>query len=173
MCRTRNENTAEDFAGSSFISKGIFRWFCRGIVNGVTVPVVTDSNKSYVSHCCYVCAVYKPRDLYVWGQESLDVRGVLGYHLYLLNNLSCLLPVNCSSQRPLSDKTQHSQETGIHAPGGIRAHNPSKRAAADPRLRPRSNWDRLCNLIGTNISEVPSISLFIPKQLNVIYALKC
>jgi len=33
------------------------------------------------------------------------------------------------TQRPLPDNTQHSQETGIHAPGGIRNHNPSKRAA--------------------------------------------
>jgi hypothetical protein len=32
--------------------------------------------------------------------------------------------------------------TNIHAPGGIRTHNPSKRAAADPRLRPRGHWDR-------------------------------
>ena len=35
-----------------------------------------------------------------------------------------------------SDNTQHSQVTDIHAPGGIRTHNPSKREAADPRLRP-------------------------------------
>jgi hypothetical protein len=31
-------------------------------------------------------------------------------------------------------KTQHSQETDIHAPDGIRTHNPSRRAAADPPL---------------------------------------
>ena len=43
----------------------------------------------------------------------------------------------------LPDNTQHSQETDIHAPGGIRTHNPSKRAAGDPRLRPRGHWDRL------------------------------
>jgi hypothetical protein len=42
-----------------------------------------------------------------------------------------------------SDNIQHSQQTDIHAPGGIRTHNPSKRAAADPRLRPRGHWDRL------------------------------
>jgi hypothetical protein len=30
----------------------------------------------------------------------------------------------------------------MHAPGGIRPHNPSKRAAADPRLRRRGHWDR-------------------------------
>jgi hypothetical protein len=39
------------------------------------------------------------------------------------------------SQRPLPDNTQHSQQTNIHALCEIRAHNPSKRAAVDPRLR--------------------------------------
>ena len=34
--------------------------------------------------------------------------------------------------------TQHSQQTDFHVPGGIRTHNPSKRAASDPRLRPSS-----------------------------------
>jgi len=33
-----------------------------------------------------------------------------------------------------SDNTQHSQERDIYAPGVIRTHNPSKPAAADPRL---------------------------------------
>jgi len=41
------------------------------------------------------------------------------------------------SQRPLPDTTQHSQETDINAPGGIRTRNPGKRAAADPRIKPR------------------------------------
>jgi len=34
----------------------------------------------------------------------------------------------------LPGHTQHSQETDIHAPGGIRTHNPNKPAAANPRL---------------------------------------
>jgi hypothetical protein len=38
------------------------------------------------------------------------------------------------SQRPLPDNTQHSQETDIHAPGGIQTRNPSKRATADHAL---------------------------------------
>ena len=46
------------------------------------------------------------------------------------------------SYRPLPDNTQHSQQTNIHAPCGIRTRNPSKRAAADPGLRPRGHWDR-------------------------------
>ena len=47
-----------------------------------------------------------------------------------------------SSQRPLPDNTQHSQQTNIYAPGGIRTQDLSKRAAADIRLRPRGHWDR-------------------------------
>ena len=34
-------------------------------------------------------------------------------------------------------RKQHSQATDIHAFGGIRNHNPSKRPAVDPRLRSR------------------------------------
>jgi hypothetical protein len=49
---------------------------------------------------------------------------------------------------------KHSQETNIHAPGGIRTRNPSKRAAANPRLRPLGHWDwdpvnKLCKYYGT------------------------
>jgi hypothetical protein len=47
------------------------------------------------------------------------------------------------TQRPLPDNTQHSQQTTIHATGGIRTHNTSKRAVVDPRLRPRGGWYRL------------------------------
>jgi hypothetical protein len=45
-------------------------------------------------------------------------------------------------QSPLRDNTQHSQETDIHAPGGIRTRNPSKLAAADSRFKPRDHWNR-------------------------------
>ena len=62
-----------------------------------------------------------------------------------------------SSQRPLPDNTRHSQQTNIHAPGGIRTHDISKWAAADPRLRPRAHWDRLgrrtylCKILAFNL----------------------
>jgi len=36
-----------------------------------------------------------------------------------------------SSQKPLPDNTQHSQQTYIHASGAIRTHNHSQRAATD------------------------------------------
>ena len=49
--------------------------------------------------------------------------------------------VICSSQRPLPDITQHTQQKIIHAPGGIRIHNLNRRAVADLRLRSRGIWD--------------------------------
>ena len=52
------------------------------------------------------------------------------------------------SQRPLPDNTQYSKQTDIHALGGIRTHNLSRRAAADLRLRMRGRWDRLTSLLG-------------------------
>jgi hypothetical protein len=36
----------------------------------------------------------------------------------------------------------HNTETDIHALVGIRTHDPSKRAAEDPLLRPHGHWDR-------------------------------
>jgi len=47
-----------------------------------------------------------------------------------------------AAQRPLPDKTQNSQQTDIHASGGIRSRNPSMRAAVDPSLRPRGHRNR-------------------------------
>jgi hypothetical protein len=38
--------------------------------------------------------------------------------------------------------TTHSQQEKMLAPSGIRTHDPSKRSAADVRLRPRGHWDR-------------------------------
>jgi len=43
------------------------------------------------------------------------------------------------SHRPLPESAQPSQQTDIHASGGILIRSPSKYAAADPRLRPRSH----------------------------------
>jgi hypothetical protein len=55
---------------------------------------------------------------------------------------------------------QHTKlATDIHVHGGIRAHNLTRRAAADPRLRRRDHWDRqLTNLlikIQIDITNIP------------------
>jgi hypothetical protein len=51
------------------------------------------------------------------------------------------------THRPLPDNTLHSQETDIPLRGVIRTRSPSRRAASDPRLRPRGHWDRLCGIL--------------------------
>ena len=42
----------------------------------------------------------------------------------------------------LLPNTTLTTDTNIHVADGIRTHNPSKRAAANPRLKPRGHWDR-------------------------------
>jgi hypothetical protein len=37
---------------------------------------------------------------------------------------------------------QHTQQTNIHAPGGIRTHDRSRRVVVDLRFRPRGHCDR-------------------------------
>jgi hypothetical protein len=56
-------------------------------------------------------------------------------------------------QRPLPDKTQESQQTYIHAPGGIRNQNLIRRAAADLLLRPHGHWDRQMQDYDTEIDN--------------------
>ena len=45
-------------------------------------------------------------------------------------------------RRDLYLTTHITLTTNIHASGGIRISNPSRRSSADPRLRPLSHWDR-------------------------------
>ena len=47
-----------------------------------------------------------------------------------------------AGDRTVVDNTQHVQQKDINALEGISARNPSQRAAANARLRPRSYWDR-------------------------------
>jgi hypothetical protein len=47
------------------------------------------------------------------------------------------------SQRPIPNNSQQSQEIGIRASCRNRTRNPSRRTAADLRLRPRGQWDWL------------------------------
>jgi hypothetical protein len=66
-----------------------------------------------------------------WGPRPPHFRGFV-ITLFRRTTLGRTPLYQWPSQRPLPDNTQHSQETDIHAPGGIRTHNPSKRAAVGP-----------------------------------------
>jgi hypothetical protein len=62
----------------------------------------------------------------------------LGFEITLKTTAHCMSPSERAispTQRPLPEGKNHSQKA--HVSGGIQTRNPSKRAAADPRLRPR------------------------------------
>jgi hypothetical protein len=81
----------------------------------------------------------------------------------------------------------HNRQTSM-PPGGIRTHNLSRRAAADPRLRPRGHWDRrrlwlrkyniICCLNGRKTWCHPPMGqhrlwLYEDRTLNGIFRPKC
>ena len=82
------------------------------------------------------------RDSPQWARASSFTMFLDHTQLYIPQSEDSSGRVISSSQRPLPDNTQHSQQTDIHAPGGIRNHSLSRREVADLRPRPRSHWDR-------------------------------
>jgi hypothetical protein len=60
-------------------------------------------------------------------------------------------------------------KTNIHAPGGIRTHNPSMRAAADPQLRPRGHWDRLSTVL-IHVNLILLTPRYYERHINENYA---
>ena len=53
-----------------------------------------------------------------------------------------------SARRRDAYLTTHNTHNRLHAPGGIQTYNHSRRAASDPRLRPRRHWDLHKMLLG-------------------------
>jgi hypothetical protein len=65
-------------------------------------------------------------------------RGLLMHLSYSMAHTFSRIPLDEGSFRrrgPYLYNIQYSQDENIHAPGGIRTRNPSKRAATDPRLK--------------------------------------
>ena len=82
------------------------------------------------------------RDLYLTTHNTHNRQTSTSQHTTLTTDRPLPHNTQHSQQADLCLTTQHSQQTNIHAPSGIRTHNPSKRAAADPRLRPRGHRGR-------------------------------
>ena len=76
----------------------------------------------------------------------------------------CSGRVSSPTQRRLPDKTQQSQQTDVHAPGGIRTQNPIKRVAADPchghwELLPSVCLLILCSLVTDYWDRVGAVGI--------------
>ena len=88
----------------------------------------------YIKFCiCWCCCFW--RDSPPWARASSFTR--------FLDHRQRCTTVNrtlLDESSPLPENIQCSQQTDIHAPGGIRTHNLSRRAAADLRLRPHGQW---------------------------------
>jgi hypothetical protein len=72
---------------------------------------------------------------------------VVYFHLITLRHTPQSVELLWTRDRPDAETStsqhKHCTRDKIHAPDGIRTHDPSKRSAADLRLRPRGQWDRL------------------------------
>ena len=83
--------------------------------------------------------------IYIYGAHILDVsRSHTTMHHSRYDSSGRVISL---SQRPLPDNTRHSQQTNIHAPGGIRTHDLSRRAATGhrgiiPTVVRRCVWSR-------------------------------
>jgi len=105
-----------------------------------TVPLsIITSFSLYTQQTCMTCTtvVCTVKNSWWWTQELSETCRV--YSKNKFEKLVHLVWFYCKKQWPLSNNTQHSQETDIHVPGGIQTHNPSRWEAADPRLRPRGH----------------------------------
>jgi hypothetical protein len=101
---------------------------------------------------------------YLRGKGPPHSRGFLITH----NDAPQSVGLPWTSDKPVTETYtwQHTTLTrqDIHAPVGIRTHNPSKRAAADPRLRPRGHLDRqrlwllFNNIMGVYLLDSPLFS---------------
>jgi hypothetical protein len=69
----------------------------------------------------------------------------------------------------LPDNTQRSQETDINVPGWIRTCNPSKRSAADRRLRSHGHWDRHSFALPYDSSDQNDRSFFFLQTIILTY----
>jgi hypothetical protein len=124
--------------------------------------------------CAQFCSLGNFLFLFLWRFDSIPGRGIplRGFEITLFGHtILGRTPLDeLSAQR--RDDTQHSQETDIHA--GIQTHNPSKRAAEDPRLRPGGCWHRAlgtitsCKYDGSTIGNSLDGNRLLPLQTSVI-----
>ena len=111
------------------------------------IPTTATADVNYQS-LCHNLTKHKQYYFFMWRHQPTTAKAdsMLGFrvhtqthHTHTQHNSSGR--VTSSSQRSLPDNTQHSQQTDIRAPGGIRTHDLSRRVAADLRPRPRCHWD--------------------------------
>jgi hypothetical protein len=114
----------------------VFRPNCRAIFTLIFVHVEVTNDNAFnlrdhvLQDFFFVFGAAAPLEGHVLLIHEVSRSHTTTHH----SRWDCSGRVISSSQRPLPDKRQHSQQTNIHDPGGIRTHDPSRRAAADLHL---------------------------------------
>jgi hypothetical protein len=114
---------------------------------GGPIPLIRHSPKSF--HRCELAPGIWASNFF-YGSAALVGIDLLVVE-FLLSHANTPHPVWLlwTSDRPVAETstwqhTQNLQETDIHASAGTRTLNPNKRAAVDPRLRPRGHRVGFC-----------------------------
>ena len=107
-------------------------FFCSLLYSGCTSCVLVSLSWSF--------CLFAPLCLYL--QHTTQTSMPQAGRFLVLCTLSVLLCPDCPGFT-FSPLLYNTHDTHIHASGGIRTCNPSKRSAADPCPRPRGHWDRL------------------------------
>ena len=125
-----------------------------------------DSNGSSYANALQFLNLQTSRVRYM-AQQHLVGRGLLIVDVPRLHSNTPTLTLYDSygrvispTQRPLPDNTQHSQQTDIHLPGGIRTLNTSKWVDADRRLRLSGDWDQHFARQKTNLTQFLLLMFF-------------
>ena len=117
-------------------------WFYYRNILRCTVLQTSNLSKNLLHKVFFFCFVLFLAQQPPSGPRPSHSRGFYITH----NDAPQSVGLLSTSDQPVAHTStwQHTTlTTDIHAPGGIRTHNPSRRAAADPRLRPRGYWNRL------------------------------
>ena len=99
-----------------------------------------------------LCLLHHLRDIFSSCGASTPFRVMASYHNHLAHQNRKDSSVRSARRRDLYlNHIQHSQQTTIHSPEGIRTHYHKRRAATDLRLRPRGHSDRFVTCDRDNV----------------------
>jgi hypothetical protein len=115
-----------------------------------------DHNLQYLSAFCSLCVYYSGTRVQRRTAPAMCVCvflhaliDLVGHGLFEVHpshpdtpNLVWVLWTNDQPDAEMSNRQHKTQDTDCHAHRGIWTRNPNKRAAVDPRLRPRGHWVR-------------------------------
>jgi hypothetical protein len=94
------------------------------------------------SHFCVYCTTHNTFMPPAGFEPTIPDRAATGIGNFFFYSLYSICTSSSLSSLCLLPLLHNTHNTNIHVPSWIRTRDPSKRSAADPRLRPHGHWDR-------------------------------